>query len=30
MGLEPGTEFEIQFGHKYIKLVKVNGGDEED
>jgi hypothetical protein len=27
MGLEPGTEFEIQLGRKHIKLVKVNGGD---
>jgi AbrB-like transcriptional regulator len=25
MGLEPGTEFIIQLGHKRIKLVKVNG-----
>jgi AbrB-like transcriptional regulator len=30
MGLEPGTEFEIQLGHKHIKLVKVNGGDGEN
>jgi AbrB-like transcriptional regulator len=30
MGLEPGTEFEIQLGHKHIKLVKVDGGDGED
>jgi AbrB-like transcriptional regulator len=30
MGLEPGTEFEIQLGHKHIKLVKVTSDDEED
>jgi AbrB-like transcriptional regulator len=30
MGLEPGTEFEIQLGRKHIKLVKVNGGDGDD
>jgi AbrB-like transcriptional regulator len=30
MGLEPGTEFEIQLGRKHIKLVKVNGGDGEN
>ncbi len=28
MGLEPGTEFEIQIGRKHIKLVKVNGDEE--
>jgi AbrB-like transcriptional regulator len=30
MGLEPGTEFEIQLGRKHIKLVKVNGGNGDD
>jgi AbrB-like transcriptional regulator len=29
MLLEPGTEFEIQLGHKQIKLVKVTSDDRE-
>jgi AbrB-like transcriptional regulator len=28
LGLEPGTEFEIQLGRKHIKLVKVNSDEE--
>jgi hypothetical protein len=30
LGLEPGSKFEIQLGHKHIKLVKVHSGDGED
>jgi AbrB-like transcriptional regulator len=30
MLLEPGTEFEIQLGHKHINLVKVNGENRGD
>lgn len=26
MGLQPGSEFEIQIGRKHIKLVQVGGG----
>jgi AbrB-like transcriptional regulator len=30
MGLEPGTEFELQLGRKHIKLVKVTSDNKED